>query len=317
MAKGEKIALLMGGDSSEREISLKSGSAILKALKERGYDASPVDVRDELKLLCTSGFDKAFIALHGSLGEDGSIQGMLEMLKLPYTGSGVLASAATMDKVFAKMVMLSQGIPTPDFRVLSAGNDALEAVSGLEYPLIVKPVSEGSTIGLSKVESESGLKYAVDLACRYGDRVLVERFVKGREVTAGIIGGKSLPLVEVVPKKGLYDYEAKYTKGMTEYIVPARIDEELAEKVSRIALSSYNLFGCRGAARVDVMLGEDGPAVLEINTVPGMTETSLLPMAAKEAGISFGELVETIIEGAALDNVSGSSNRRTEAANAF
>jgi len=299
-----KVAVLMGGTSSEREISLKSGSAVLAALKACGYDARAVDIGNGLDDLRPGAFDRAFIALHGKTGEDGSIQGLLEIMRIPYTGSGVLSSATTMDKAFSKMIMNSRDIPTAPFQVFSAPlNLDMDIEVDIDYPLIVKPVAEGSTIGIVKVENVEALKPAMKEAFSYGSKILVEKFVKGREVTVSIIDGELFPIVEVVPKKGFYDFEAKYTKGMTEYKVPASLNDPLAVNINNIALSVYELFECRGAARVDIIIGEDGtPYVLEINTIPGMTQTSLLPMAAAEAGLSFEDLVEKIIGGATLDD---------------
>ena len=303
-----KIAVLMGGSGSEREISLKGGTAVLSALRAGGFDAHPLDPADGAGALIDGSFEAAFIALHGAGGEDGSMQGMLEILKIPYTGSGVLASAAAMDKAFAKDLMRSKGIPTADYQVFKAfpaqdgqyeGNDIQ-----LECPLIVKPVSEGSTVGICRVENEADIGQAMKEAFRYDDKVLVEKYIEGREVTVGVLDGKVLPIVEVRPKKGFYDYESKYTKGMTEYIVPADFDAMKQKKMNEISLSVYELFGCRGAARVDIIINNDGPFVLEINTVPGMTETSLLPMAALEAGIGFNELVARIMNGASLETFS-------------
>ncbi|MDH3974720.1 MAG: D-alanine--D-alanine ligase [Deltaproteobacteria bacterium] len=302
--KKGKIAVLMGGSSSEREISLKSGSAVLAALQSGGYDARAVDISNSLDQLRPGVFERAFIALHGKTGEDGSIQGLLEVMKIPYTGSGVLASATTMDKAFSKMIMDSRGIPTAPFQVFSAPLDLHgEIQTGMEYPVIVKPVAEGSTIGIVKVEKVEGLKPAMKEAFSYGPKILVEKFIEGREVTVSVMDSEIYPIVEVVPKKGFYDFESKYTKGMTEYKVPAELDDRVAKKINHIARQVYELFECRGAARVDIIISEEGtPYVLEINTIPGMTQTSLLPMAAGEAGLSFVALVEKMIEGAALDD---------------
>lgn len=304
MAKNRagKIAVLMGGSGSEREISLKSGSTVLAGLRAGGFDAHPIDTRDGMEAFFAGGFDAAFIALHGVGGEDGCIQGMLEILKIPYTGSGVLASASAMDKAFAKDLMLSRGIPTAEYQVFHApfGEDAGIDLK-LEYPLIVKPVSEGSTVGICRVEEAKDIQSAIKEASKYDKKILVEKYIEGREVTVGILDGEILPMVEVRPKNGFYDYESKYTKGMTEYIVPAEFGADELKKMNDISLSVYELFGCKGAARVDIIINSDGPFVLEINTVPGMTETSLLPMAAGEAGIGFNELVAKIMNGASLD----------------
>ncbi len=302
-----RIAVLMGGDSSEREISLQSGDAVVNALRSLGYGAEAVDISTGLGRLVTGGFKLAFVALHGQKGEDGCIQGLLELLGIPYTSSGVLASAATMDKVFSKGVMVSEGISTPDYEVFDfAVEPDKEIATCLDFPVIVKPSSEGSTIGIKKAGNASELKVAVKEAASFDSKVLVERFISGREVTVSLLDGEVYPVVEVLPKNGFYDYEAKYTKGMTEYRVPAELEEETRMQVTQLAEKVYTLFGCKGAARVDLMLGSDGPTVLEINTVPGMTETSLLPKAAAAAGIDFEALVGKMIEGASLEDRSRS-----------
>jgi len=297
-----KIAVLMGGSGSEREISLESGSAVLAGLKAEGFDAHPVDTRDDMTALLSGVYDTAFIALHGAGGEDGCIQGLLETLKIPYTGSGVLASASAMDKAFAKEMMLSRGIPTADYEVFRSPLDfGCDIELKIECPLIVKPASEGSTIGICRVEDAEYIKPAMKEAFKYDNKILVEKYIEGREVTVSVLDGELLPMVEVRPKNGFYDYESKYTKGMTEYIVPADFEAAELKRMNEISLAVYELFGCRGAARVDIITGSEGPFVLEINTVPGMTETSLLPMAALDAGIGFNKLVARIMNGASLD----------------
>ena len=304
MIKGkETIAVLMGGNSSEREVSLKSGSAVLNALIKRGYNAVKLDPANGIEPILAGNFDKVFIALHGNLGEDGSFQGLLELLSIPYTGSGILASAATMDKVFAKKMMLSEGMETPEFiTVTDIPTTGMEIELPFDYPVIVKPSSEGSTVGITRVDKPENLTETVREAFNYGSKIIVEKFIQGRELTVSVIDNQALPIIEIVPKTGFYDYEAKYTKGMTEYIVPAKISADMEEIISKMAMNTYDLFNCRGAARVDFILSDKGPTILEINTIPGMTETSLLPMAASNSGISFDYLVETIIKGASLDN---------------
>ena len=302
MNKIGKVAVLMGGVGSEREISLKSGSAVLRGLKAGGFDAHAIDTKDDMSALFSGAYDAAFIALHGAGGEDGCIQGLLETLRIPYTGSGVLASASAMDKAFAKDMMLSKGIPTAGFQVFKSPLDfSLDIELKIECPLIVKPVSEGSTVGICRVEDAQHIKPAMKEAFKYDNKILIEKYIEGREVTVSILDGEVLPMVEVRPKKGFYDFESKYTKGMTEYIVPADFEETELKKMNDISLAVYELFGCRGAARVDIITGSCGPFVLEINTVPGMTETSLLPMAAGNAGIGFNDLVARIMKGASLD----------------
>ncbi|MBE9536080.1 MAG: D-alanine--D-alanine ligase [Proteobacteria bacterium] len=293
----------MGGSSSEREISLKSGKAVLKALLSKGYEAEKLDIADGLEPLLSGRYKRVFIALHGVPGEDGTVQGLLELLGIEYTGSGLLASAVTMDKTFAKRVVAAEGVVTPEFKEFASRPGAEEVPElGFDYPVVVKPVSEGSTVGVTKVESPEGLSAAIGRSLKYGTKVLVERFVSGREVTVGVIGGKALPVIEVVPKGGFYDFEAKYTKGMTEYIVPADFDKEMLENLSHTAVSVYEILGCRGQARVDFIIEDSTPYFLEINTIPGMTETSLLPKAAAAAGIGFEELTASILESAALDS---------------
>jgi D-alanine-D-alanine ligase len=292
----------MGGASAEREISLRSGSAVVEALIEKGYDARAVDagpdVALELKALKPTA---AFIALHGVLGEDGSMQGLLEVMGIPYTGSGVLASALAMDKAASKKALAAEGILTPEFAVLRKGAPLRLSKIKIKMPLVVKPASEGSTIGLSVVRKKSELAPAVKRAFEHGESVLVERFIEGRELTVSIMDGRPLAIVEVRPKTGLYDYRAKYTKGMTEYIVPAKLGRATGDRVKKAALAVYQTLGCRGAARVDIMLGRgNAPYVLEINTVPGLTELSLLPKAAAASGMDYPELVERMLLGARL-----------------
>lgn len=307
MKNSGPVAVLMGGKSSEREISLKSGMAVLKALVSKGYEAEKVDIADGLEPLLSGRYKRAFIVLHGMPGEDGTVQGLLELLGIEYTGSGLLASAATMDKTFSKRVVAAEGVITAEFKEFLSQPDKGEVPDlGFGYPVVVKPVSEGSTVGVTKVESPEGLGEAIGTSLKYGAKALVERFISGREVTVGVLEGKALPVIEVVPKGGFYDFEAKYTKGMTEYIVPAKFDKEMLEKLSKEAVRVYELLGCRGQARVDFIVEGDTPYFLEINTIPGMTETSLLPKAAAAAGIGFEDLTVSILESAALD----SSNRK-------
>ncbi|MFQ5479915.1 MAG: D-alanine--D-alanine ligase [Thermodesulfobacteriota bacterium] len=297
---GKRIAVLMGGESAEREISLRSGEAVLKALIEAGYDALAIDAgRDVFTRLEAEGAEAVFIVLHGGAGEDGSIQGGLEVMGLPYTGSGVMASALCMDKIAAKKLMLLNKIPTPAFsEVVTA-----EGVKGLKYPIIVKPSAGGSTLGLSLVTDEAGLEGARCKAARFGSAVLAEERVTGREVSISILDGRVFPIVEILTGGGLYDYEAKYTAGGASFTVPAKLPEKLCERLSSIALCSYRALGCSGAARVDILIDEESnPFVLEINTSPGLTSRSLLPMAAGEAGLSYTDLIVEILEGASLES---------------
>jgi len=304
-AKGHgRIAVLMGGISAEREISLRTGEAIAKALKDRDYDVCPIDVGHDIAARLTSQRVRvAFIALHGRFGEDGTIQGMLEMMRIPYTGSGVLASALSMDKIISKYVFTAHGIPTPASHILRANEDAEEASEklGFPFPVVVKPASEGSTIGVVIVQDKEGLAEAIEHARQYDHRVLVEEYIKGKEITLSVLNGQPLPIIEIAPRSGFYDYRAKYTKGETEYIIPPRLSPMAQEEAERFGLEAYNVLGCEGCARVDMMANERGKAfVLEVNSMPGMTETSLVPKAAQFAGIDFPELVEKILKGASL-----------------
>lgn len=288
----------MGGMSEEREISLRTGQSVLNALLEKGYNVVSIDAgRDLFSRIVAEGVEVAFIALHGRYGEDGCVQGALELMGIPYTGSGVRASSLAMDKVAAKKIFAYHGLPTPAFAL---AEDFARKGKKLKMPLIVKPASQGSAIGVSVVRKRAALKRAVEHAKRFGSPVLIEEFIEGRELTVSILDGKALPIIEIRPKEGpLYDYEAKYTLGKTEFIVPAPLKRVVREKVAKAALGAYNALGCADAARVDVMLSRDGvPYVLEVNTVPGLTSLSLFPKAAASAGIGYAELVERILKGA-------------------
>ena len=358
------ILVLMGGNSAEREISLKTGAGIVAALRRRGHrvwagdpatgevaagdlpamaggatiataatgatgmtggsrergaaSGTSLALAEHVRELLAgerSATDVVFIALHGGTGEDGTIQTVLELAGRPYTGSGPLASGLAMDKVMAKRLFVWAGVPTPDWVELAApaalgmaGDPgslarpspprALAELGG--WPIVVKPVDQGSTIGLTVVEAWAGLPAAFAAAARFGRRILCERFIPGRELAIGILGEEALPIVEIEPSKGIYDYECKYTKGMSRYTCPAALDATAARVVSDAALKAFNALGCADFGRVDVRLSPDGrPYVLEVNTIPGMTETSLLPMAARAAGLSYEELVERMCELAA------------------
>jgi len=294
----------MGGLSREREISLKTGKSILKALGEKGYTVVPIDVGDDIaEKLVKEKVECAFLALHGRFGEDGTIQGMLELMRIPYTGSGVLASALAMDKIMSKKFFLCEKIPTPRFEVFQREQikkDRPQKVS-LPLPVVVKPAREGSTIGISIVRRDEELDPALKMAGEYDEEILVEEFIKGREITVGILQNIPLPVIEIAPKSGFYDYHSKYTKGETEYILPARIPREKYLYAQEISLKAFQELGCSGVGRVDLMADEDeNPFVIDVNTMPGMTETSLLPKAASYAGIPFEDLVERILLGASL-----------------
>jgi D-alanine-D-alanine ligase len=307
--KKKRVAVMMGGLSREREISLKTGKAILKALVEKGYTATSIDVGDDLaEKLIKEKVECAFLALHGRFGEDGTIQGMLELMRIPYTGSGVLASALALHKIMSKKFFLFEKIPTPRFEVFQREElkrDHLKKIS-LPLPVVVKPAGEGSTIGISIVRKDEELGPALKKAGEYDEEILVEEFMKGKEITVGILENIPLPVIEIVPKSGFYDYYSKYTRGETQYILPARIPREKYLSAQEVSLRAFQQLGCSGVARVDLMTDEnENPYVIDVNTMPGMTETSLLPKAAHYAGIPFEDLVERILLGASLKIESG------------
>lgn len=300
-----KVAVLMGGWSAEREVSLQSGAAVLAALQRSGVDAVGVDVdRDGLLTLNTGHFDNAWIALHGTGGEDGLAQAVLETQGIAYTGSGVLASALAMDKYRCKALWAGQGIPTPGHCLLHEQTDFAGVASELGLPLFVKPACEGSSIGMSKVETAGELGAAWRLASRYDTSVLAERFIAGPEYTASILAGQVLPLIRIETPRGFYDYQAKYESEKTLYHCPCGLDDEAQQRLERLSLRAFEVLGARGWGRVDFMLDQhDQPWFLELNTIPGMTSHSLVPMAAAQAGIDFDTLVLRIL--AANDNVAG------------
>jgi D-alanine-D-alanine ligase len=297
-----KVAVLLGGPSAEREISLLSGNAVLKALRERGVDAYPFDPAERNLLdLVSDGFARVFIALHGRFGEDGTVQGALETLRIPYTGSGVMASALAMDKWRTKLVWLASGIPTPHYRVVDAATDWMSVVAELGLPLIVKPAREGSTIGITKVTSvdHDELRIAYEGASRHDRLVLVEEFVSGVELTASIVNGRALPLIRIEAPQGNYDYHNKYFSDETKYFCPSGIPERLEQAIRRQSLAAFDVVGCSGWGRLDLILRDDESySFLEVNTSPGMTGHSLVPMAARQAGTSFADLCIEILEGA-------------------
>jgi len=300
---GKTIGVLLGGLSAEREISLKTGNAALQALQQLGYSAVGIDVNRNLpQQLSGAGIEVAFIALHGRFGEDGRVQGLLEMLQIPYTGSGVLASSIAIDKVVTKQLLVYHDLPTPKFDFMRPGDltsDLLRRNNRL--PLVVKPSREGSTIGITIARDTEALRSGIEMAAILDGTVLVEDFIDGDELTVSVLNGEALPVIKVVPKSGFYDYQAKYNSGDTEYLLPAPIDQNIYRKVQQAAVKACNVLGCRGAARVDFMLSEDKFYCIEVNTIPGMTETSLLPKAAQAAGVDFPQLVETILLDADLD----------------
>ncbi len=300
-----KVAVLLGGVSKERDVSLRSGQAVCDALSRKGHEVIRVDVTgvgvvDELRSIQP---EAVFLALHGRFGEDGTMQSLLEWLHLPYTGSSVLSSSLCFDKLATKLFVGPQGILTPDFHVFTGGEDVGEwaASQTWTYPLIVKPNTEGSTIGINRVYKEEELVPAITEALKFDQVVLIESLISGREMTVSVVDGRPLPIVEIVPKSGFYDYQSKYTKGSTEYLVPAPLTPDQTKSMQAAAAKSYALLGCEGAARADFILDAQGKAwFLEINTLPGMTETSLLPKSAAAEGIPFDDLCELILKGARL-----------------
>lgn len=294
-----KVVVLMGGCSAERAISLLSGTAVLRALQDAGVDAHGVDTADKqlLDTLVKGGFSRAFIALHGRGGEDGVIQGLLESIGLPYTGSGVLGSALGMDKLRTKQVWQSAGLPTPGFAVLSSAADVARVKDTLQYPLMVKPAREGSSIGITKVDGQGELLAAWELAARYDDSVLAEQWIEGTEYTAGILGDEVLPLICLETPNAFYDYAAKYQADTTRYLIPCGLPAAKEAGLQAMSLAAFAAIGASGWGRVDFMLDTAGQAwLIEVNTVPGLTDHSLVPMAARARGIDFGELVCRILD---------------------
>ncbi len=291
-----KVAVLLGGKSAEREISLKSGAAVLAALLHQGVDAKAFDPASQ-ELSELKGFDRAFNALHGRYGEDGTIQGALELMNIPYTGSGVMASSVGMDKWRTKLLWRVLDIKTPDFEVVNAQSDFAAIERKLGLPLFVKPANEGSSIGITKVKQKGGLEDAWVLACTVDPLVIAEQFIGGGEYTVGILGETPLPIVGIVPKNEFYDYEAKYLRNDTEYLCPCGLSKAKEAQIQAEALQAFRAVGCKGWGRVDFLMDEAGAHYfLEVNTSPGMTDHSLVPMAAKAAGISFDDLVIKILE---------------------
>lgn len=306
---GRKVAVLMGGRSAEREVSLETGQAVAAALRELGHEVAEVDAGKEMAIeLDQLKPDVAFLALHGRGGEDGTVQGLLEVMRIPYTGCGVLASAVTIDKVVTKEILAFHGIPVVEDVVAEPDQDperiADEVFSTISYPVMVKPPYEGSSIGVIKVDEPDALLPALKDVFSRDSRALIERYVDGRLLTVGILGREPrvLPVLEIKVPQGFYDYRAKYQPGISEYQVPASLSPELSELATKIALESFNVLGCEGISRIDLMLEDctERIMVLEVNTIPGMTATSLVPMAAASVGISFNEVVAEILESARL-----------------
>jgi D-alanine-D-alanine ligase len=298
MSSPGKIAVLFGGRSAEREISLMSGGNVLKALQQSGLDAHAFDPAErDIFELKRDGFARVFIALHGRYGEDGTVQGALELMGIPYTGSGVMASALAMDKVRTKMVWTAAGIPTPRFEVVDAGSDWAGVAQRLGLPLIVKPAHEGSTIGLTKVTAASQLPQAYALAALHDAFVMAEEFIAGEELTAGFLGDQVLPLIRIEAPQGNYDYQNKYFSDETKYHCPCGLPEAEELRIRALVMKSAQALGCAGWGRADLIRRADGSVqFLEMNTTPGMTGHSLVPMAARQAGLSFNDLVLRILE---------------------
>jgi D-alanine-D-alanine ligase len=295
-----KVAVLLGGRSAEREVSLKSGGMVLKALRSRGIDAHAFDPAERrLEDLLKERFERAFIALHGRFGEDGTIQGILEWLGIPYTGSGVLASALAMDKLRTKRIWAAEKLPTPAYQALGDDTNFRIAARKLGLPLMVKPASEGSSIGMSKVRAATKLEEAYRLAARYDRVVIAEQFIEGMELTGAILGEQALPLIKLETPRDFYDYEAKYLADDTRYIVPCGLPAAKERELQALCLAAFRALGCSGWGRVDLMLNKRGrPYLLEVNTSPGMTDHSLVPMAARAVGLSYEDLCVRILEAA-------------------
>ncbi len=305
----KRVAILMGGKSLERDVSIRSGRKVSRALSELGFTVFDLDVDETLMAtLKRLHPDLVYIALHGKYGEDGTIQELLEILDIPYTGPGVLASTLGFNKVLSKELFIREDIPTPPFFTLSAATfqemGALDVFPEVErkigFPLVIKPAAQGSALGVKVVASAAEVAPAVMSALGYDDRVVIEQFIKGTEIAISILGNEeleALPIVEIVPKSGVFDFDARYTMGATEFYIPARLEPEAAEKARQVALKTHEALGCRNVSRVDIIVDSHGqPWVLELNISPGMTDTSLLPLAAQAAGISFNDLVARLVD---------------------
>jgi D-ala D-ala ligase N-terminal domain protein len=300
--KQEKIAVLLGGTSAEREVSLNSGNAVLVALRKQGYDAHPIDPKTfPVATLKEQGFDRVFNILHGRGGEDGTMQGLLEQIGLPYTGCGVMASALTMDKMRTKMLWKAFGLPVAEMEIVTTENrinlNPMAVVKKLGLPLMVKPSLEGSSVGLTKVKAVEELESAVDFALKFDRTVLIEEWLAGDEFTVPVLDGEVLPSIKIVPEGEFYDYDAKYISDNTQYFCPAGLTEEREQELRRLVKQAYDVVGCRGWSRIDVMADAEGKfRLVEVNTNPGMTSHSLFPKSAATVGYSFEQLVEKILE---------------------
>jgi len=309
-----KVAVLMGGASAEREVSLMSGTGVLQALRSRGVDAHAFDPsQNELGELRRDGYARCFIALHGRHGEDGTVQGALELLRIPYTGPGVMASSIAVDKIMTKRIWRAEGLPTPDWRLVGSVAETTEALAALGAPMIVKPSREGSTIGLTKVTSPEQCAQAYALASRYDPEVLCEQFIAGEETTCPVLGegagAYALPVIRIVAPEGNYDYQNKYFTDVTQYHCPSGLPEAEEREIQRLVVAAFRSLGCRGWARADIMIraSDRQPFLLEINTSPGMTGHSLVPMSARASGISYEDLCVGVLATATMDTPAGST----------
>jgi len=295
-----KVAVLLGGKSAEREVSLKSGGMVLAALRKKGIDAHPFDPKErDVQDLVKERFARVFIALHGRFGEDGTLQGVLEWLGIPYTGSGVLASALAMDKVRTKRLWAAEGLPTAPYEVLTGETNLGAVAKRLGTPMFVKPASEGSSVGMTKVKKAQDLEEAYALAVNYDPVVIAEKFIDGAELTVGIVGERVLPIIRIETPREFYDYQAKYIANDTRYLIPCGLPQKKEKEIQALCLKAFRALGCRGWGRVDLMLDKRGkPFLLEVNTSPGMTDHSLVPMAARAVGMSYEDLCVKILEGA-------------------
>jgi len=309
-----KVAVLMGGASAEREVSLMSGTGVLQALRSRGVDAHAFDPsQNELGELRRDGYARCFIALHGRHGEDGTVQGALELLRIPYTGPGVMASSIAVDKIMTKRIWRAEGLPTPDWRLVGSVAETTDALAALGAPMIVKPSREGSTIGLTKVTSPEQCAQAYALASRYDPEVLCEQFIAGEETTCPVLGegagAYALPVIRIVAPEGNYDYQNKYFTDVTQYHCPSGLPEAEEREIQRLVVAAFRSLGCRGWARADIMIraSDRQPFLLEINTSPGMTGHSLVPMSARASGISYEDLCVGVLATATMDTPAGST----------
>lgn len=304
-----KIGVIFGGLSSEREISLKSGQAVFNALIKEGLNVEEIDLRSEApedveKIISGYGIDLAFIAMHGRFGEDGKLQSILEKMDIAYVGSDSLASAIAMDKIVSRRIFQENNIPIPKFIVLNRHNEYDFPQKDISFPFVVKPQSQGSSIGISFVNHKDQIDRALKLAFRFDDNAIIEEYIKGKEITVGILDNRALEPIEILPKNQFFDYQAKYTKGLTEYILPAPIDSDLKDKVKYLSLKAHKVLGCRHFSRVDLLLDQNNqPFILEVNTIPGFTSTSLLPKAALYEGITFTQLCIRLLNMAVKDRV--------------